>query len=282
MSARYVTTTRVNLRSTPDTTLPPITTLAQGTKLLLLEIRGLWYRVDVGGGLVGWVHGVYTTPAAATLTPTPSRLPLPDFASPRAQLGSTDGRHARLPPLPGAPTDPHAVVAALDVERSARYQPTRLATYCNIYASDVAHALGIVLPRTWWTPGAIQRLEAGEGVGISYGTTVTELNANALYDWLCLWGAAYGWRRVTDADAGQRAVNASGRIGVICAARTDPSRSGHITVIVPETEAHQAARDRGVVLTPLQSQAGSRNLAYHTSNWWNGAQFRASGMWVQG
>lgn len=281
MSARYVTTARVNLRATPDTEHAPITTLAPGAGLTLLEIRGLWHRVDAGWGLVGWVHSAYTTPAAAP-TPPPGHLPLPDFASPRAQLGSVDGRHARLPPLPGGPTDPHEIVRLLDVEHSARYQPTRLATYCNIYATDFAHALKIVLPRTWWTPAAITRLQAGEGVGIGYGTTVTELNANALYDWLSTWGAAYGWRQVADANAAQRAVNASGRIGVICAARTDPARSGHITVIVPETEAHQAARDRGVVLYPLQSQAGSTNRAYHTSNWWGGSQFRAAGMWVQG
>ena len=162
-----------------------------------------------------------------------------------------------------------------------RYRPTG-PTYCNIYAYDFCTLAGVYLPRVWWTSRAIERLRAGEKVEPAYLATVDEMRANALYRWLSDYGADYGWRQTGTLSKLQDVANAGG-IGIICARNTVEGRSGHIVMVVPETDTHRAGRDAsGSVTAPLQSQAGRRNFKYGVSrpNWWLGDDFAASGFWV--
>ena len=168
-----------------------------------------------------------------------------------------------------APTtkNAHEVIAWLDVERSARYRPIKTATYCNIYAYDYATLMGAYLPRVWWTENALTRLKNGEEVGVQYGASVVEMNANALYDWFNRWGATFGWQEV-NATAAQANANA-GKCVIGVAARKPRSSSGHIVAVAPEGELYgKAEQVNGIVLTPLQSQAGRVNFKYRTINWW--------------
>ena len=168
------------------------------------------------------------------------------------------------------------LVNILNVERSERYRPTEKHTFCNIYAYDFCHFCNTYIPRVWWREKAIKKLLRGEEVEVLYGETVYELNANALHDWLLEWGDDFGWVRMTVPEEIQNAVNQEGGVGVICAKRKDLRRSGHITVIVPETANHTADRQASVVLHPLQSQAGARNRNYFSravGPWWRHGKF---------
>lgn len=196
----------------------------------------------------------------------------------------TTGRAFPLgdPGAPGRAAGAAAIVRFLDVEKSARYKPADGKTYCNIYAYDFCFLSGVYLPRVWWLKDAIKSLNEGNAVAVKYAVTVGELNANALYDWLSEFGASFGWKKVATLDDLQKAANA-GSVAVICAARKDPKRSGHITVVVPEdVPPLLAQRSEGAVSLPLQSQAGVRNFCFScgTGKWWEGLQFRASGFWM--
>jgi hypothetical protein len=260
-----------------------------------------WMQVK-NGQLSGFV-------AARFLNATTAALPAPVMGQaafvppqvnflpdPRAALDSTEQRHCPL----GLPQQPRAMeqsdetrcaqlnanVQLLDVEHSARYQPTSGITFCNIYAYDCCYIAGVYLPRVWWMAKALLELSRGtsaETLGVVYGKTVQELTANALFDWLSEWGADFGWRRCSDVVALQAAVN-RGAVGLICAQRRDLSRSGHIVVVVPESSAHAAQRAGQTVVIPLQSQAGARNKQYFSTSWWVdlAVQFRATGFWVSG
>ena len=169
----------------------------------------------------------------------------------------------------GMPTskNAHDVIAWLETEKSARYKATASATFCNIYAYDYATLMGAYLPRVWWTENALTRLKNGEEVGVQYGASVVEMNANALYDWFNKWGAAFGWQEV-NATAAQAHANA-GKCVIGVAARVPRSASGHIVAVAPEGELYgKAEQVNGIVLTPLQSQAGRTNFRYKTVNWW--------------
>ena len=77
------------------------------------------------------------------------------------------------------------------------------------------------------------------------------------------------------------AANA-GEVCVIVAQARDLNRSGHISVVVPEQGADQARRSAdGEVLRPLESQAGTRNLARGVSAraWWAGSRFQSFAFW---
>jgi hypothetical protein len=166
-----------------------------------------------------------------------------------------------------APADDIAAIYSaidfLNVEKSARYRPGAGRTYCNIYAHDLCRLLGVYLPRVWWTKAAIAKLAKGKLVASVYGSTVTELSANALHDWLLEHGAAFGWKRFASADELRRAVSV-GVVGVICAQRRNRARSGHITCVVPDLDRGEAA------LELLQSQAGSKNRKFfRDSSWWS-------------
>ena len=171
---------------------------------------------------------------------------------------------------------------AVDKVAHARYQPRNGATFCNIYAHDFCHLAGLFLPRVWWTPDAVERLTRGEAVEPRLGSTIDEQRANDLFRWLRAFGPRFGWRQAGSLTELQTEANV-GAVGVIVARRKIEGKSGHITIVVPETDEDRAKRDAtGAVTAPLQSQAGVRNFRYGTSspNWWNGEQFADSAFWI--
>lgn len=155
------------------------------------------------------------------------------------------------------------------------------------------------MPRVWWMPKTLENIQAGGGQPIPpvlYAKTVWELNANALYDWLHRWGLTFGWEQGSFTEV-QHHVN-NGAVGVMCAARKDATRSGHISVVVPESSHGKAAWvvpakmlpggsraeatvEDPVCIAPLQCQAGAVNKEYWTgAGWWDAVGlYRGFGCW---
>lgn len=171
---------------------------------------------------------------------------------------------------------------AVDKPAHVRYQPRDGLTFCNIYAHDYCHLSGVYLPRVWWTPGAIEQLAQGKVVEPKYGASIEEVRANGLFRWLRDFGPRFGWRQVTSLSELQQAAN-QGAVGVIVARRKEDGKSGHITVIAPETTTRGARRNgAGEVTGAVESQAGASNFRYGfgAANWWRGEKFAESGFWV--
>lgn len=171
---------------------------------------------------------------------------------------------------------------AVDKLSHARYRPRSGATFCNIYAHDFCHLAGAYLPRVWWSPRALIDLQAGKRVEPLIGDTIFEMRANDLFRWLRDFGPEFGWRRTGTATKLQQEAN-QGAIGLIVALRKIEHRSGHIAVVVPETEDERARRDAsGEVTSPLISQAGVRNFRYGhgSARWWTQEQFADSAFWL--
>jgi len=171
---------------------------------------------------------------------------------------------------------------AVDDEKNLRYQPRDGLTFCNIYAHDYCRLAGVYLPRVWWSAPALLRLTAGEDVEPLIGNTIFEMRANDLFRWLRDFGATFGWRQTGTLTKLQTEVDL-GAIGLIVARRKEDGRSGHIVMVVPETDTLLARRDAGgEVIAPLQSQAGAGNFRRGTGklNWWNGEQFAESAFWL--
>jgi hypothetical protein len=171
---------------------------------------------------------------------------------------------------------------AVDDTSHERYQPTSTATFCNIYTHDYCFLAGVYLPRVWWLPGAIERLAKGEDVEPIYEKTIDEQRANDLFRWLNDFGPRFGWRATGTLTKLQEAANLGG-LGIIVARRRDDGRSGHIVMVVPETESNRARRNSdGEVIAPLQSQAGSRNFQFGTGilDWWTDDRFAKSAFYV--
>lgn len=175
----------------------------------------------------------------------------------------------------------HKAIRWLDVERRLRYAPSGGKTYCNIYAYDLAYLLGAYIPRVWWRPEVIEKILRGEKVDAVYAKTVTELNSNALADWLVHYGALFSWTRFTDLTGMQKTVN-EGRIGFIVAQAKEVNRRGHITAVAPETGSLKANWLESVVISPLQSQSGARNTRYFSDTaWWSDpVKFKSYSFWV--
>ncbi len=209
------------------------------------------------------------TAAVRPSTPPPAHLP-PQGATLR---GNAWGHAYALTEAPPA-RDPLSVIRWLAVERSPRYRPSNVATYCNVYAHDAASAMGAYLPRVWWVD------TAGTGQAV-LGRTVAELSANALFRWLVTWGGTFGWARVGSLDAAQDGANA-GRPVLICARRTDEGKPGHIGLVAPESDACRALRGQSnAVILPVQSMAGGTLLELgHGKGWWRGSEFAEWGAWV--
>ena len=94
----------------------------------------------------------------------------------------------------------------------------------------------------------------------------------------------FGWRQTSTLTKLQTEANIGG-VGLIVARRVEDGKPGHITVVLPEIDGHQARRDRaGEVIAPLQSQAGSSNFARGTGrpNWWTKETFADSAFWIHG
>jgi hypothetical protein len=171
---------------------------------------------------------------------------------------------------------------AVDKPAHKRYQPTGNSTFCNIYAHDYCTLAGVYLPRVWWSAAAIEKLAQGQTVAPLLGNTIDEQRANDLFRWLRDFGMRFGWRQTGSLTRLQQEVN-QGAIGVIVARRKNDGLSGHIVMVVPETDDKTAKRDAaGEVTAPLQSQAGRRNFRYGTGgpNWWKGQQFAESAFWI--
>lgn len=194
------------------------------------------------------------------------------------------GRHGATPDALRA--ELAAIIAWLDCENPAykRYQPRDGLTFCNIYVHDFCTLAGAYVPRAWWTSPALAKLQRGEDVPPLIGNTLREMRANDLFQWLRDYGPDYGWRQTGTLDKLQLAANQGG-LGIIVARRKEDGRSGHIVMVVPETDTQRAKRDAsGSVTSPLQSQAGARNFRYGglPAGWWNGAQFAEFAFWVHG
>lgn len=143
------------------------------------------------------------------------------------------------------------VIEWCDVENVYRWMPNAGRTYCNIYASDVCHVLGLYLPRQWWRRP--EELRGQPAPAVQYGVNTRELGANDLHDWLVEYGLEYGWTLFFDAASMRAHMNDTGALGLVSARRRDRSRSGHITLAFPDST-NEVAAD-GLV----QSQAGTTN-----------------------
>jgi hypothetical protein len=152
------------------------------------------------------------------------------------------------------------VMNFLNVEVSQRYQPANGQTFCNIYAYDFAYLMGCYIPRVWWSNFAIKQKSFSKP---KYAENLLELNANALYNWFSDFGQIYGWSECTSLEAQQHANN--GGCAIVIASNKVASRSGHITVVVPETDVLKHSNG-----TPVQSQAGKTNNKVFKRNWWLG------------
>lgn len=131
-------------------------------------------------------------------------------------------------------------------------------------------------------PAALLKIASGTIPPVLYGNTVREMTANMLHDWFIDYGAIYGWARVFDADVLQSAAN-NGKVAIIVAKRVNVAKSGHIVAVVPETPAVQAAKSGGLVVRPVQSQAGANNFMAQVpgTRWWADAtKFSSFGFWV--
>jgi hypothetical protein len=204
--------------------------------------------------------------------------------SPTAIRASTTGRAYPLgePGRPDHAQGTAAIIRYLDVETSARYQPARGQTFCNIYACDYCYLAGAYLPRVWWTTRALADIAAGRSVPVQYAETVVELNANSLYTWLRDFGAEFGWTQTASLDQLQSAANA-GQVCVISARRVVPQLPGHIAVVAPESTPPTVAERNGAgIRVPLQSQAGRSNYRFSCApgRWWENPKFQAYGFWM--
>ena len=164
------------------------------------------------------------------------------------------------------------LIEKLNVETSLRYQKTPEDTYCNVYSYDYCFHAKVYLPTIWWTEDSLKKIDAGEEVEAIYQETVDHIYSSAIHDWFMKWGHCFGWKKMMDLDEIQNKVNTEGGVGIICAKRKEVGLSGHIVPIVPETDNQKAYRENGVVVYPLQSQAGKMNFNYFTEekkDWWN-------------
>jgi hypothetical protein len=164
------------------------------------------------------------------------------------------------------------LIDKLDVVSSIRYQRTVEDTYCNVYSYDYCHFCKVYLPTVWWTDEALEKVLEGQEVEAVFEQTVDRIYSSAIHDWFLKWGASFGWERMFTADEIQNKVNTNGGVGIICAKRKEKGLSGHIVPVVPETDLNKAYRENGIVVYPLQSQAGKLNYNYFSEvkkDWWN-------------
>lgn len=164
------------------------------------------------------------------------------------------------------------LISKLDVETNIRYQRTIEDTYCNVYSYDYCYFSKVYLPTVWWTDEVLAKVLEGHEEEAIFEQTVDRIYSSAIHDWFLQWGASFGWKRIHSVDEVQNKVNANGGVGIICAKRKEKGLSGHIVPVVPETDLHKAYRENGVVVYPLQSQAGKINYNYFSEvrkDWWN-------------
>jgi peptidoglycan hydrolase-like protein with peptidoglycan-binding domain len=172
-----------------------------------------------------------------------------------------------MPFSDGTPEAIHRIVEFLNVEKSLRYKRTPKSTFCNIYAFDFAYLMRAYFPRVWWFDRAIETAN----FECKYGTTVGELNANSLWEWFPEFGDQFGWKELENVSMAQKHANA-GECVIMVAANKDRKKSGHIVVVVPESDRMMGVGSGGIYIYPAQSQAGATNKKYFSSKWWNGLE----------
>lgn len=288
----------LNLRSAPvvkDSTKLAVLPMGHPvTKLAEADVAP-WWKVSTtldGTRVEGFLNSTFLIPDTAFIPPTSltSIAPVHLSTNQRVVRGSTERRAFSLNETGQKTRTPTAsptvraeeltqIINWLDVENQERYEPTSVNTFCNIYAYDYCFLAGVYLPRVWWMPSALEKLEQGVPVSPIYAHTVHELNANSLYNWLKEHGPTFGWSRTFDLTQMQNAAN-DGLVVIICAQNRLLNRSGHICPVVPETSTMKAKRNGSMVTIPLLSQAGRNNLKYFTRNWWTADTFREFGFWI--
>ena len=292
---------QLNLRDHPKTG-SVLVTLPQGTEINKISAAAqdpLWWFVSVtlnDQTLQGFVHSGYLKSGSggAINLGVAAGIPAAHLSAGGYRRADDNGRAFPLdePSMPrrgnGSAAQKAADILKIidylrpDRESHRRYQPGGGKTYCNIYAYDFARCMGVFVPRVWWTSAALGMIENGNVPAVLYGNTVREMNANMIHDWFIDYGGGFGWARVFDTDALQNAAN-GGKACIIVAKRVNVARSGHILAVVPEQSGVSAARSGGVVVRPVQSQAGSTNFTAKvtTTRWWlDPSRFQSFGFWV--
>lgn len=291
-----VNTTGLNLRSEPRVragNLIASLTLGDEVTKIAEASDPAWWQVSTtiqGSHVEGFVSHRFLI-AADRFESQPLQTGITEAHLRRAARTARNQTSSRAYPLnePGQPGRDGAsdaekaaslarIIRHLNVVSSARYMPAGGTTYCNIYAHDYCYLSGVYLPRVWWTRRAIATLASGGSVAADYRTTVTELNANSIFNWFGEFGQDFGWVRTFDLTDLQNAANA-GQVCIISGQRHELDRPGHICPVVPETSSQRATRAGATVTTPLQSQAGASNFNYGGRVWWTSAQFRHFGFW---
>lgn len=294
-------TMALNLRKGPKPA-ERVAVLPAGTNITKIAEHAddpIWWQVNArlpNRDVMGWLHSGYLAVGTFGFSPSAhssGSIPESHLSGLKGRR-SLDGQRARrlgeadqvTCALNGANRKDCLVRLAqyLEPDKSShlRYKPSGGTTYCNIYAHDFCNLAGVFLPRVWWKPEALTKIEAGENVKAAYGTTVNEIRANELHDWFEEYGEAFGWSAATDATELQDAAN-QGKTAVIVAKRWNTGKSGHITMVIPEHAGFSAARDgNGAVLRPVESQAGSANYTavVKSNRWWLGQQFQSHGFWI--
>jgi len=131
-----------------------------------------------------------------------------------------------------------AVLDALPLFESPRYQPRAGLTFCNIFVWDATLLLGCEVPH--WV--------GDDGDRAPWGKGQRELTANDMADWLQDLGQKYGWGPCGPATAQLLASRGSPAI----AAWRNPGGVGHIAMVRPG-ELHP-------VKGPCIAQVGKRNF----------------------
>jgi hypothetical protein len=285
----------VAVTGTPVKTFLEVETSLNGAFLRGFAAREFLVPVgEVGGGLESVAAVAVAVPAdeppadgiVAVFAPAPAGRITKRTANATALSLSEPGMPSRAGETPEElRTSIDAIVDYLDSERAShkRYQPRDGLTFCNVYAHDFCHLAGTYLPRVWWTGPAIERLARGEVVEPKLGSTIREMRANDLFDWLKDFGLRFGWRQTGTLTRLQTEANA-GAVGLLVACRVEDTKPGHITIVVPETGGFKARRDAaGEVTAPLQSQAGASNFQRKASaNWWKDPKFADVAFWIHG
>ena len=168
------------------------------------------------------------------------------------------------------------VINWLDVEISHRYTPTQSATFCNIYAYDVAFCLGCYIPRVWWRADLTDRLVAGDKIDVRYGETVFEMNCNNLFYWFEKFGVYFGWVKC-NSDHGIQSFVDQGTVAVVIARNRKDHLSGHIAIVIPHEGSNMKSKDHNML---LQSQAGRVNKRNFYDKWWEDNCFAEFSFWV--
>jgi len=140
------------------------------------------------------------------------------------------------------------VVNQFGVETNPRYavnQKGRGDTYCNIFVWDVTSAMNAEIPH-YYNAKTGEPMKRGD-------ENASEMNANAMFDWLKEHGGEYGWREVT-AEEAQNLANA-GRPAVTALKR--PGAHGHVQVVCPSKDGAFNS-EKGVTV----AQAGSNLTSY--------------------